>query len=125
MREAPKFTISQIQDIYTRKNFEELRSYFLAQNQLLDFAFFELLFTKAETDFKVAHGLPYIPLDIIVTHLTGTGDVTFKYGAFDATYLILDVSGPCRVRFFAGTCPKILSALQANSSDAQKFISGV
>lgn len=121
----PYLTVSQLQDQYVRKNFENLNKYFQDQNQLLDFKFFEQVFTKAQTGVKIAHGLSSPPLDVIVTRLTGTGAVTFQYASFDATYIILDVSGPCQIRFFAGTCSKLVSAIQAATGAAQKFTSGV
>lgn len=121
----PYLAIAQIQDQYVRKNFENLNKYFQDQNQFLDFKFFELTFTAATTGFVQAHGLPYIPLDIIVTRISGTGAVTFQYGKFDSSNIVMDVSGPCRIRFFAGTCSKIISAVQTQSGDAQKFVSGV
>lgn len=121
----PYLAINQIQDQYVRKNFENLNKYFQEQNQLLDFKFFELTFDKAATGFVQAHGLPYIPLDVIVTRISGTGAVTFQYGKFDLNNLVMDVSGPCRIRFFAGTCSKIISAVQTQSGDAQKYSSGV
>lgn len=124
-QDSPQLTISQIEDQYIRKNFESLQDYFRGQNQLLDFKFFELVFTSAITGFKQAHGLPNIPLDVIVTRITGTGNVTFKYGAFDTTYLVMDVTGACRIRFFVGTYSKFTTSVQTASTDAQKVSSGV
>lgn len=121
----PNLAIQQIQDQYIRKNFEELDKYFRAQSQLMDFNFFELVFTASQTGFKKAHGLSYIPLDVIVTRVTGTGQVTFKYASFDETNMQMDVSGPCRIRFFVGTYFNFTSNVQTASSDAQKFSSGV
>ena len=121
----PVLNIDQITDPYMRKNFEEIRKYFQEQDQLLDFAFFEQVFAQAQSGVKIAHGLGVVPLDILVTYITGTGQVTFKHGQFDSKHIVLDVSGPCRVRFFAGTCGKIISAVQAAASDAQKVSSGV
>lgn len=121
----PFLAIQQIQDQYIRANFQNLQTYFQNQNQLLDFKFFELEFKAAQTGFLQAHGLPYVPLDIIVTRLSGTGAVTFQYGKFDTKNIVMDVSGPCRIRFFVGTCSKVISAVQTQSSDAQRFSSGV
>lgn len=122
---TPYLAIQQIQDQYIRTNFQNLVDYFKSQNQFLDFQFFELVFTAAATGYKQAHGLAYIPLDILVSHLSGAGAVTFQYGSFDSTFLVLDVSGPCRIRFFAGTCSKVISSVTAAATDAQKFSSGV
>lgn len=116
----PVLQISQIQDAYIRKNFENLDAYFKGQNQLLDFKFFEVIFTAAQTGLKVAHGLAIIPLDILVTQVTGAGKVTFKHGSFDPTYLVLDSTGVCRIRFFAGTYSKQTSAAVAQSTDTEE-----
>lgn len=121
----PYLAVSQIQDQYVRKNFENLNKYFQDQNQLLDFKFFEQVFTEAKTGVKIAHGLGAAPLDVLVTHLSGAGSVTFKYGSFDSTYIVLDVTGACRIRFFVGTSSKVISSIQVQTSDAQKFSSGV
>jgi hypothetical protein len=123
MQADPKLLIAQIQDPYLRKNFEALANYFSAQNQLLDFNFFEVEFTAAETGRKVAHGLPYIPLDIIVTHCV-RGNVTFDYDAFDETHMILNSSAACRVRFFAGTYAKKQTTLQIATGDEQTVNTG-
>lgn len=125
IKENPSLVIAQIADLYVRKNFEALQAYFRAENQLLNFQFFEKVFTAAETGAQIAHGLDFIPLDILVTHMSGDGDVTFQYGEFDGTNLILDATGACRVRFFAGTCQKFQSSVQTGSTEAQKFTSGL
>ncbi len=117
----PDLLISNISDPDVRKNFERLADYFKNQNQLLDFKFFEQVFTAAQNGLKLAHGLAYIPLDVIVTHLTGSGKVTFEYGEFDSTNIVLSASGPCRIRFFVGTCQKVQTNVQTGSSDAQTF----
>jgi hypothetical protein len=121
----PDLLIQQVSDLYVRQNFEKLRDYFSTENQLLGFKFYERSFLAAVSGMRLAHGLPNIPLDIIVTHLSGTGDVTFNYGEFDDTYLSLDVSGPCRIRFFVGTYSKLTTNVQTADNDAQKFTSGV
>lgn len=98
----PFLLVKEIKDQYLRKNFQNLSDYFSQQNQLLDFAFFDRSFTEAQENVKIAHGLTYIPQDIICTQVTGAGRVTFNYGQFDKTNLDLSVSDACRVRFFAG-----------------------
>jgi hypothetical protein len=113
----PYLTSLQISDAVIRNNFENLIAYFREQNQLLDFVFFEQIFTEAQTDVKVAHGLRYIPRDILVSHISGSGNVTFKYGEFDETYIVLDVSGACRIRFFTGTYTKQQTVAEFKDSD--------
>lgn len=120
----PEILLDRIDDQYVRANFKELSDYFSGQNQLLNFKFFEVVFTEATTGFKRAHGLSSVPLDIIVTHITGTGYVTFKHGLFTTEEIVMDASGPCRVRFFAGTYFDFTSPVQNATSDTQK-VSGV
>jgi len=99
----PSLLVKEIQDTYLRLNFEKLSQYFTDQNQLLDFKFYELAFAEAETGFSMAHGLGYIPQDIIITKMQGSGTVTFDYANFDGRFIRMDASGPCRIRFFVGT----------------------
>lgn len=125
MPKNPTIAIDSIQDQYVRKNFEALDQYFSGQNQLLDFKFFELVFTQAVTGFKKAHGLSYTPLDILVTRISGTGAVIFKYDQFDSSNLVMDVTGACRIRFFVGTYSGFQTSVQTGPGDAQKVTSGV
>lgn len=117
----PYLIVQQITDQYVRKNFENLQNYFNTQNQLLDFQFFERVFTSAVTGFQIAHGLTYAPLDIIVTKITGTGTITFKYALFTTTNIIVDVSGPCRIRFFAGTYSRFQSSVEPATTDTTSY----
>jgi hypothetical protein len=97
----PSLIIKDIKDIYLRKNFEELKSYFNTQNQLLDFGFFEITFDKAETNKKIQHNLRFIPTDIIITGAYGSGG-QFNVGLFDLSSMDITTFGPCRIRFLAG-----------------------
>jgi microcystin-dependent protein len=121
----PYIELTNVSDQYAQKNFENLDKYFKSQNQLLDFKFFELSFTAAQTAYKVAHGLGYIPLDILTTKVTGTGKVTFKHGSFDSTNIVMDVSGPCRIRFFAGTYSQQQTSIANASADTEEKTASV
>lgn len=120
----PKLRVEEIQDLFLRKNFQELREYFLGQNQLMDFKHFDLTFSEAQKNFKVKHGLPRAPLDIIVTKITGEGTVSFNHGLFDSTSMDLTVSGKCRIRFFAGTYWNSQSTSPDDKDAVTKFSSG-
>ena len=120
----PKLRVEEIQDLFLRKNFQELREYFLGQNQLMDFKHFDLTFSEAQENFKVKHGLPRAPLDIIVTKITGEGTVSFNHGLFDSTSMDLTVSGKCRIRFFAGTYWNSQSTSPDDKDAVTKFSSG-
>lgn len=117
----PFLLVQQIQDQYVRKNFDSLKTYFNTQNQFLDFKFFEQVFTAPVTGFQLAHGLTYAPLDILVTRISGPGTVSFKYGSFTSSVMVMDVSGPCRIRFYAGTYSRFTSNVQAAPTDVQDF----
>lgn len=121
----PTLFVSEIQDVYLRKNFDTLRQYFNTENQLYGFKFTEQNFTKAENGLAFPHGLAVIPQDILVTRITGSGKVTFKFGQFTTTNIYLDVSGPCRIRFFYGTYWNFVSAVNNNNDDQMIVASGV
>lgn len=118
---SPILETKQVQDQYIRKNFVNLQQYFQSQNQLLNFQFFDIVFSAAVTNQKVQHGLSYIPRDIIMLAVTGSGLVTFNLGIFDSTNMNITTTGACHVRFFAGTywnqqVPSVL-----NKSDVVQF----
>ena len=69
---------------------------------LFNFDFMEHEFLKAGTNVQIAHGKSYAPVDIIVTSKTGSGVVTFNYDNFSDKYILVDVTGPCKVRFLYG-----------------------
>lgn len=117
----PFLILQQVGDPYVRKNFQSLAEYFGTQNQLLDFKFFEQVFTKAQKGFKLAHGLSYIPLDILVTRISGPGTVTFQYGQFDLSNLVMDVTDACRLRFYAGTYSQLQSQVQTQATDTAQI----
>lgn len=99
----PELAISQIKDIYIRKNFELLSDYFSKNNQLLGFKFFEQVFDKAVTNFRLSHGLGFVPKDVIITKLVPQDTlVLLNEGLFDASTIDISVSGPCTIRFFVG-----------------------
>lgn len=103
MQVSPVLLLKEIPDLYARTNFKNLQDYFRNQNQLLDFKFIEVIFDEATESLPINHGLKFIPKDIIQTHISGTGVVTFKYAEFDTTYLYASSTGPARIRFYVGT----------------------
>lgn len=116
--QSPTLLIKEVSDIILRKNFQNLSDYFQANNQLLGFSFFEYVFTKAQANVLIGHGLKTPPLDIIITQVSGPGQVTFNYGLFDKSNLNISSSDACRVRFFAGTYYNQVSAANTASTDA-------
>lgn len=113
----PQLLIKEIKDIFLRTNFQNLQTYFQQNNQLLGFNFFEAVFTKAQSNLLIAHGLKTVPLDIITTQVTGAGQVTFNYGLFDSSNINISSTGAARVRFFAGTYYNQQSSQNANKTD--------
>lgn len=120
-QQIPVLYTKEIQDLYIRTNFQRLVSYFSAQNQLTNFNFFELVFTDPPPlgEQFLAHGLGYVPKDILVTHITGAGKVEFKYANFTNKLVSYTVTGPCRIRFFVGTYWNDSSQVSADSSEIQ------
>lgn len=133
----PALLLKEITDIYARTNFENLGAYFRANNQLLNFKFFEVVFDSATTNYKLAHGLGLVPQDIIVTKGVGSGSVYFNHGLFTSTHLDITVTAACRIRFFVGvywnfqstvtpaTTDKQLLNLDAASSTSSSLPSGI
>jgi hypothetical protein len=120
----PQLNIQQIVDVYLRQNFSNLADYFNAQNQLLNFGFKEVVFTGAQANFLVAHGLKVVPQDIIVTKIVGPGKVTFNHGLFDSVNMNLTASDACRIRFFFGTYYNFTSTVQDKTTDGTTYSSG-
>lgn len=123
VKAKPQLNVKEFQDLYLRKNFENLKKYFSTENQLLGFQFFELNFTAASANQKVAHGLGVVPQDIISTRMTGAGILTFNWGLFDDKSLDITVTGPCRVRFFVGSYWNFNSTVNNTDQDTQQFSS--
>lgn len=120
----PPLIVKELQDIYVRKNFEQLRAYFNNQNQLFDFKYFELEFSAAQTNYRQGHGLQTNPQDVIVTNIVGDVVVTFNKGKFDTSEFDMTVSGPCKVSFFLGTYWNRPSPPTPHPKDAQTFNNG-
>lgn len=117
----PPLNSNNISDIYLRQNFQNLQQYFSSQNQLMNFNFFEQIFTTAQSNFKMVHKLGTIPLDVIVTQLTGPGNVLFNFGLSDNTYLNMSATDACRVRFFVGNFWNFTSPQAVKNSDIMTF----
>lgn len=124
-QQNPFLLAKEISDIYARQNFLNLQDYFAANNQLLGFVFFEKQFTAAVSNQKIAHGLPTIPRDVLVSKIVGSGTVTFNHGLFDNTNIDVTVTGACTVRFFVGTYWNSGKTANPATTDSQSFASQV
>lgn len=117
----PSLFTKELADIYVRKNFENLSAYFQSQNQLYGFNFLELNITGAVTNKTFAHGIGYAPQDIIVSRITGAGQISFNYNLFDKTNINVTTTGTCRVRLFVGSYWNYQSNANNLSTDIQSF----
>lgn len=91
-----------IADPATRDAVETIRDTYNEQIlNLAGFNLFTLTTTGAVTGFEFFHNLGFIPLDIIVTRLTG-GDVIWDYDSFTKDKLVLTTSAAVNMRFLAG-----------------------
>lgn len=118
---SPQLSISQVTDQYIRKNFQNLQSYFQAQNQFLNFKFFDITFTQSTSSQNVAHGLGCLPQDIVVMNCVGSGQFNVNFGLSTSTNLNLSTTGPMRVRFFIGTYWNFQTSYQFASTDTMSF----
>ena len=117
----PQLFLREITDPYIRKNFENLVAYFQQQNQLLNFKFFEQVFTGPTNNLLIAHGFNYIPQDIVITKVVGSSTITFNHGLFDGKNINLSSTGAARIRFLVGTYWNFQSQVQAVPTDAQQL----
>ena len=95
--------LKDISDKYIRENFFRLKK-FLGGQVLFDgnFKFYEIVIDEVNPAFKIAHGLPFIPRDIIQLSVVGDYNYYFLYNDFDRENLYVFAAGPCRIRFLAG-----------------------
>lgn len=113
LQNSPTLVVKDIQDVYVRQNFKNLQSYFNQENQLLGFNFFEIVFTKATTNYRFDHALGLKPEDIIMVQASGPrrGGARFNIGLFSTTQADITVTAPCRLRFFIGSYWNFVSSV--------------
>ncbi len=121
-QQNPKIYVKELSDIFSRVNFQNLSDYFVKQNQLLDFEFFDLDLSEATTELRVRHSLGRTPRDIIRTEMTGTGIVTIHRGLFDTQFMYVSSTAACKIRFFAGTYYKSPNPLPVDDSLVEQWI---
>lgn len=104
MINAIELILKDIEDPYVRENFTRLLDYFRKDAlRIAGFKFFEITFPEGGTGIQYAHRLGYLPKDILVTATSDLENVVFKFDDFTKEFFVMDVSGACTVRFFAGT----------------------
>lgn len=87
---------------FLRENFRKLQDF--TSNPLTRglWTFLDLNLDGAVTDARFRHLLTFIPLDVIVTRVTGPGALTINYELFDRMNISITTTDACRVRLFIG-----------------------
>ena len=95
--------IPEVQDEFSQENFKRIRDLAL-KDPLFGGTWVkkEIEFTKAVTNLKVAHGLSFVPRDILVMSKTGAGAITVNYEKNDITNIDVTTTGVCIVRLLIG-----------------------
>lgn len=98
-----RLPLSQITDQSIRASLEQIQDS-INDNPLNlgDFKLFEIITTAAVTNRVIAHPMGIIPVDIIVTRITG-GTVTWAYDSFTKSTIQLTTSAAVRIRVLMGS----------------------
>jgi hypothetical protein len=118
----PSLFVREIQDKYIRKNFERLAEYFKKESQFLGFRFVEIVATNAEVDARIAHGLGYLPKDLVRLSVTGSGTITWHYSKFTTSQLVYTVTGSVRVRLLVGSYRRDASPNAFSITDVEEWV---
>lgn len=95
--------LKDIEDPYVRENFFRLSQFINRQVWFEgDFQLYDVTIPREYNDFKVRHGLTFIPADIIPLAVEGNYNFYFKYKDFDTENMYIHAEGPVRIRFLAG-----------------------
>ena len=99
--------LEKVVDAVARENFQKIAQ-FVVNSDILrpNFKFYEIIFTKAETNKRIPHRLTFVPKDVIQTSLIGPGSLTWNYSLFNKEYLDVTTTDACTVRVFVGTHPE-------------------
>lgn len=101
-----KFLLEQMSndDPYIRDNFKRLQDSIESEPLLKsDFKFFEIAVNAASVAKAYPHNLGYLPLDVILTRVSGGATVTFLYDRFTSDNIYFTTSAACTFRCFIGT----------------------
>lgn len=110
--------LKDIEDEWVQENFFRLTNFFGNQPLLDgDFKLFDITIPAKSQNFKIKHGLTFIPADIIPLSITGDFNFYFKYQNFDREFMYVVTNGPVRIRFLAG---KLKDPVKSQAS-AQPF----
>lgn len=92
----------EITDRFIRENFARLEDFINRKSPLSDFKFFEIDIPEISGNLPVKHGLPFVPLDVVMLSATGNQNFYFLNQFFDAENIYISTSGPVRLRFLLG-----------------------
>lgn len=109
--------LKDIEDPHVRENFFRI-SNFLNQQVWFegDFKLYDITIPKENPNFKIRHGLTFIPADIIPLAAEGNYNFYFRYSQFDKENMYVNAEGPVRIRFLAGKLSdQIRNKLSASS----------
>lgn len=96
--------IEGVKDELARENFGRLIEQLSNMTFLKgDWRFIEFSVGIATTNFKFAHGLNFIPKDVIVTSSLGAGVATFNIASFTRTHIDVTTTGACAIRAYIGS----------------------
>lgn len=95
--------LRNVTEKWLRDNFDAIQEYLNEKKILQDWDFFDISVDTAITVKEIRHSLGSVPMDILQTYKTGSGNVTYLYESFTKDSLYISTDGPCRVRFFAGS----------------------
>lgn len=93
---------AQFQDLNLKENFSRIVSYIEMHSMLHGFKFIQFETTEAVDNFKIKHGLGYIPEDLVRLKVIG-GIVTFHREDFTTDYIVISTTDATKVRMLAGS----------------------
>lgn len=96
--------LNDVKDPVVRENFDRILR---ASRELVMGGFIGRFLTLtvegAVTNFTIAHGLAFVPTDVLQTSLIGAGAITFNFASFTRESISITTTGACVVRCFVGT----------------------
>ena len=98
-----KLLVKEVLEQYARENFKRIQSEWDLSPLLRgQFVLKELTFDNAVTDLDVPHGLSFLPKDVMITYITGAGQLTVNYDKITDTNLNVTATDACVARLLVG-----------------------
>lgn len=113
--------LKEIQEKHPRENFARLKRYLNEEAIILhgNWKLYEKTFDSAVTNFKMAHGLDFIPTDIIRLSEIGDRNVYFNFDKFTLKNFDISANGAVKIRFLAGSYKERLDGSTSSFVDKQ------